>query len=163
MELFNVLNELEELIESSTKVPMTKRVLVDEEKLLDYLDRVRTALPEEMRQAKWVMQEREKVIAEARREAARVLEDARGEAGRTVEDAQKQLERQADQSEVVRLAELKAAEKEEQAREVAEEIKQGARDYAEDVLGELENKLAKILTQVSAGREELKKMNKTNK
>lgn len=160
MELFNVLNELEELIESSTKVPMTRRILVDEDKLLDYLDRIRTALPEEIRQAKWVIQEKEKFITEARQEANRTLEDARNEAGRTVEDAQKQLQRQADQSEVVRLAEFRAAEIHDQAREVADEIKQGARHYAEDILAHLEDNLAKVMAQVQAGRDELKSMNK---
>lgn len=160
MELFNVLNELEELIESSTKVPMTKRILVDEEKLLDYLDRIRTALPEEIRQAKWVVQEKEKFIAEAKREATRTLEEAKNEAGRTYEDAQKQMQRQADQSEVVRLAEFKAAEIQDQAREVASEIKQGARDYAEDVLVRLEVNLTKVMAEVQAGRDELKSLKK---
>lgn len=160
MELFNVLNELEELIESSTKVPMTRRILVDEEKLLDYLDRIRTALPEEIRQAKWVVQEKEKFIAEAKREANRTLEEAKNEAGRTYEDAQKQMQRQADQSEVVRLAEFKAAEIQDQAREVASEIKQGARDYAEDVLVRLEVNLTKVMAEVQAGRDELKSLNK---
>jgi len=160
VELFSVLNELEELIESSTKVPMTKRILVDEDKLLDYLDRIRTALPEEIRQAKWVMQERDKFLAEAKREANRTMEEAKSEAGRTVEDAQKQLQRQADQSEVVRLAEFKAAEIQDQARDVATEIKQGARNYAEDILARLEINLAKVMEQVQAGRDELKSMNK---
>ncbi len=70
MEIFNVLNELEELVEASIKVPLTRRVMVDEDRLLDYLDRIRTSLPEEIRQAKWVIQEREKVMSETKRKRA---------------------------------------------------------------------------------------------
>lgn len=150
MEIFNVLNELEELIENSPKVPMTRRVLVDEDRLLDYLDRIRTSLPEEVRQAKWVIQEREKVITETKKEAGRIMEDA-----------QKQLERRAEESEIVRQARALAEEMVQKAEVVAKDIKQGARDYADEILMELENNLGKIVTEIQDGRAELKGFKKT--
>lgn len=145
MEIFNVLNELEELVESSIKVPLTKRVMVDEDRLLDYLDRIRTSLPEEIRQAKWVIQEREKVISETKREA-----------GRLMEDAQKQVEKKAEESEITRQAKTIAEEIVEKAEVVAREIKQGARDYADEILMELEKNLGKIMSEIQDGRTELK-------
>ncbi|SFR05369.1 ATPase [Desulfoscipio geothermicus] len=147
MELFNVLNELEELIESSPKVPMTKRVLVDEDRLLDYLDRIRTSLPEELRQARWVIQERDKVINDSKREALRIIEDA-----------EKHLEKQAVESEIMRKAQEMADEIRLRNEEVARQIKQGARDYADDILAGLEDKLNNILQQIQAGRDELRGM-----
>lgn len=147
MELFNVLNELEELIESSPKVPMTKRVLVDEDRLLDYLDRIRTSLPEELRQARWVIQERDKVINDSKREALRIIEDA-----------EKHLEKQAVESEIMRKAKEMADEIRLRNEEVARQIKQGARDYADDILAGLEDKLNNILQQIQAGRDELRGM-----
>ena len=151
MELFNILNEMEELIESSPRVPMTKRVLVDEDRLLDYLDRIRTSLPEELRQAKWVLQEREKVITDSKREALRIMEDA-----------EKQLEKRADESEVVRKAQEVAREIETRAEQVAMQIKQGARDYADEILSGLEDEISKIIEEIRQGRMELKGM-KQNK
>lgn len=145
MELFNVLNELEDLVENSPKIPLTRRVLIDEEKLLDYLDRMRAALPEEVRQAKWVMQEREKVLADSKKEALRIMEEA-----------QKQLDRRAEESEIARQAKAIAEEVVQKAEVVAREIKQGARDYADDILGGLEEELNKLITQVRNGRAELK-------
>ncbi|MEW5899339.1 MAG: ATPase [Bacillota bacterium] len=145
MELFNVLNELEDLVENSPKIPLTRRVLIDEEKLLDYLDRMRAALPEEVRQAKWVLQEREKVLADSKKEALRIMEEA-----------QKQLDRRAEESEIARQAKAIAEEVVQKAEVVAREIKQGARDYADDILGSLEEELNKLITQVRNGRAELK-------
>lgn len=145
MELFTVLNELEEIIENSPRIPMTKRVLIDEDRLLDYLDRMRTSLPEEVRQAKWVIQEREKVLSDTRKEADRIREDA-----------QKQIIRQAEESEVVRTAKAMAEEIVSKAEQVAREIKQGARDYADDILRGLESEMGKIISEISNGRAELK-------
>ncbi len=150
MELFNALNELEEIIESSIKVPMTRRVLVDEDRLLDMLDRIRTTLPEEIRQAKWIIQEREKVLAETKKEAGRIMEDV-----------QKQLERRIDESEIARLAKERAEETVERAESIAREIKQGARDYADEVLNELEKKIESIMAEIRNGRAELKGLKKT--
>jgi len=149
LELFNILNEMEELIESSPKVPMTRRVLVDEDRLLDFLDRIRTSLPEELRQAKWVIQEREKVITDSKREALRIMEDA-----------EKHLERQADESEITRKAQEMAMEIQGRAEQVAIQIKQGARDYADDVLADLEENMSRIIEEIRQGRMELKGIKK---
>ncbi|MTI84562.1 MAG: ATPase [Firmicutes bacterium] len=145
MEIFNILNELEELIETCPKVPMTSRVLVDEDKLLDYLDRIRTSLPEEVRQAKWVVQEREKVIADSKQEAIRIIQDAENE-----------LQTRAEESEVVKKAQEISEEHHQQAQEIASQIKQGAYQYADDILGELEDNLIKVLEGIRDGRNELK-------
>ena len=150
MELFNALNELEEIIENSIKVPMTRRVLVDEDRLLDMLDRIRTTLPEEIRQAKWILQEREKVLSETKKEAGRIMEDV-----------QKQMERRVDESEIARLAKEKAEETVERAENIAREIKQGAREYADELLNDLEKKIEKLMLEIRDGRAELKGLKKT--
>lgn len=147
MELFNVLNEMEELIVNSLRVPMTKRVMVDEDRLLDYLDRIRASMPEELRQARWVIQEREKVITDSKREAVRIMEDA-----------EKQLERKAVDSEITRKAQEIAQDIKLQSEEVAQTIKQGARDYADEILAELEGRLTNVVMQIQEGRSELNGM-----
>ena len=144
MELSNILNELEELIEGSMRVPLTRKVLLDEDRLLDCIDRIRTSIPEEMRQAKWLIQEREKVLADSKREASRIIEDAK-----------KQMDRHAEESEITRQAKIIAEEMIQKAEQVAFEIKQGARDYADDVLSGIEKDLEKLTDQVKKGRAEL--------
>jgi len=146
VDLLNALNELEELIESSSKIPMTRKVLIDEDKVLDLLDHIRTTLPEEIRQAKWIIQERDKVLNDSQKEAMRIMEDA-----------QKQVEKQADDSEIVRQAKKVAEEIVHRAESVAREIKEGARGYADDILANLEDNLGTILRQIEQGRTELRK------
>ena len=81
---------MEELIENSGKVPLTRKVMVNEDSILDLLDRIRTTIPEEIRQAKWIIQEREKVMSDSQKEAMNYGE------------CPKQVEKQAEDSEVAR-------------------------------------------------------------
>ena len=147
MDLLGALNELEELVENSAKIPLTRKVMVDEDRLLDLLDRIRTNIPEEIRQAKWIIQEREKVISESQKEAMRIIEDA-----------QKQVEKKADESEVARQAKAVADDIIARAQTVAAEIREGACRYADDVLAGLQENLSRILQEIEAGRSELKSM-----
>lgn len=147
MDLLNALNELEELIENSGKIPFTKKVMVEEDRLLDLLDRIRTTMPEEVRQAKWIIQEREKVLNDSQKEAMRIMDDA-----------QKQVERKADDSEIVRQAKINAEEIIAKAEGMAAEIREGAKGYADDILVNLQESLGKILSQIEQGRSELRSM-----
>ncbi len=147
MDLLSLLNEMEELIENCARIPMTRKVLVDEDRLLDFMDRIRTTMPDEIRQAKWIIQEREKVIADSKREAERVLEDA-----------QKEIEKQAEESEVARQARMVAEEIINKAKTIAQEIRDGARAYADDVLKSLAENTARVMEQIQQGRDELKEM-----
>jgi len=147
VDLLNALNELEELIENSGKIPFTKKVMVEEDRLLDLLDRIRTTMPEEVRQAKWIIQEREKVLNDSQKEAMRIMDDA-----------QKQVERKADDSEIVRQAKINAEEIIAKAEGMAAEIREGAKGYADDILVNLQESLGKILSQIEQGRSELRSM-----
>lgn len=147
MELLSILNEMEEFVQGSSRVPMTKKVLVDEDQMLDFLDRIRTILPEEVRKAKWVVQEREKVINETKAEAARMIEEA-----------QQDIKRRAEESEIAKQARTVADEIIRKAEEASLEMRHGARDYADDVLAGLEMRLDRIIKEVMNGRNELKSM-----
>ncbi len=147
MELLSILNEMEEFVQNSSRVPMTKKVLVDEDRMLDFLDRIRTILPEEVRKAKWVVQEREKVINETKAEAARMIEEA-----------QKDIQRRAEESEIVKQARAMADEIIQKAEETSKEMRLGARDYADDVLARLEARLDRLIKEIESGRTELKAM-----
>jgi len=147
VDLLSALNELEELIENSGKVPLTRKVMVNEDSILDLLDRIRTTIPEEIRQAKWIIQEREKVMSESQKEAMRIMENA-----------QKQVEKKAEDSEVVRKAKVIAEEIVAKAEQTAQEIREGAREYADEILGALQDRLNKINQQIEQGRSELRAM-----
>jgi len=147
VDLLSALNELEELIETSTRVPLTRKVLVNEDQVLDLLDRIRTTIPEEIRQAKWIIQEREKVMSDSQKEAMRLLEDA-----------QRKVSQQAEESEIVRKAKEVADSIIAKAEKQAMELREGAKSYADDILTNLLESLDKLSTQVDKGRSELRNM-----
>lgn len=142
--VLRILDEIEELIESSARIPMTGKILIDDEVLLDYLDRIRTGLPEELRQAKWLTKERQRVIQEAEAESQRMIEETRA-----------YVAKMASENEIVREAQLQAEEIIAEAKQNVLDLKAGAREYADDILRQLEHTLGKTIASVKKGREEL--------
>ncbi|MBE3573728.1 MAG: ATPase [Moorella humiferrea] len=145
MEFLSLIEEMEKLIEKSPHIPFTGRVFLDGDLFLDYLDRLRTALPEEVRQAQWIRQEKERLLEEARQKAATLLADA-----------EKRAEMLAGENELVRKARAQATEIIGRARHLADEMKAGALSYADGLLEKLEESLNQALAQVRLGRQELK-------
>ena len=58
MEIFTLLESLEELIENSKKVPLSDKCIVSQEAILDLIKEIRLKLPDDLKQAKWVREER---------------------------------------------------------------------------------------------------------
>jgi vacuolar-type H+-ATPase subunit H len=146
VELSKILVEFEEVIEQNPKIPMTSKIIISDDVLLDFIDRIRANLPEEIKQANWVFKERERILEEAKQEAEKV-----------VQEAHQYVARMADDSQVVKQAELKAEEIIAKANEVARQIHQGANQYADDILKELQAQLEQNLKNIEAGRLELQK------
>ncbi|QGP93021.1 hypothetical protein MGLY_24180 [Neomoorella glycerini] len=144
MEFMTLIEEMEKIIEKSPHIPLTGRVFLDGDLFLDYLDRLRTALPEEVRQAQWIRQEKERLLEEARLKAQSLLAEA-----------EKRAEMMAGENELVRKARAQASEIMARAQRLAEEMKAGALSYADGLLGQLEASLNQALTQVRQGRQEL--------
>ena len=67
MEIFTLLETLEDLIENSKKVPLSEKCIIDQEEVLDLIKEIRLKLPDELKQAKWVKEERERILAEAKK------------------------------------------------------------------------------------------------
>lgn len=114
-------------------MPMTSRVQVDEREVLDVLDLMRTTVPEEIKQARRINQDREKILAQAQTEANRL-----------VTQAQERVERMVAEDNIRQLAEQRAREIVEQARREAEDVRRGADDYALDMLDRLDAELHRI-------------------
>ena len=75
MEIFNLLENLEELIESGSKVPFSNKVMIDVEETRELLENIRLKLPDELKQAKWIKEERQRIIDDAQQEADNMLKD----------------------------------------------------------------------------------------
>ena len=145
MDVLKMVDELEELMESGSKIPMTGKVILDIDTLLEYIDKIRTILPDELRQAKWVSKEKDRMLKEAQEEADRMIEEAR-----------QQLKRTANESEITKQATIIADGIINQAKASAKEMKNGAASYADDILKQLEGNMEKAIAITKKGRDELK-------
>jgi vacuolar-type H+-ATPase subunit H len=105
---------------------------------------MRATIPEEIKQARWIVKERQEMLAEAKREAERVVKEARDQQSRLISD-----------EEVYKQAERAAEEIIEDARETERSIRLGAEDYADEILSTLEVNLQKFLAAVQRGRDRL--------
>lgn len=132
-----LVDRLEAVINSGWRVPLSSRVQIDEREALDVLDLMRTTVPEEIKQARRINQEREKILAQAQTEANRL-----------VSQAQERVERMLSEDHVRVAAEERAREMLEEARREADEVRHGADDYALDMLDRLDAEVHRIGTSV---------------
>jgi regulator of protease activity HflC (stomatin/prohibitin superfamily) len=133
IELDQLIDELEDVLVQGRRVPFSGRLLIDEEKILDIIDRMRIAVPDELKQARRVIAEQERLIGEARNRVQQTLQE------------QGLLE--AIDAERARL--LAQAERD------AQVVRNGADEYARNVLEGLQERLTKIQTSVQNGISEL--------
>jgi cell division septum initiation protein DivIVA len=139
-----LIDKLDDMIHNAKPIPLTDNVRVDKEEIYDLLDQMRATIPEEIKQARWIVKERQEMLAEAKREAERIVKEAHDEQLRLVSE-----------QEVVKQAENHAEDIIEEARAREREIRLGAEDYADDILNTLEVNLEKFLAAVQRGRDRL--------
>ena len=144
MDVLVLIDKLDDLVHNAKPVPLTDQVRVDREEIYDILDQMRATIPEEIKQARWIVKERQEMLAEAKREAERIVKEAR--------ERQDQL---ISNEEVMRAAERAAEDIVEEAQAREREIRLGAEDYADEILNTLEVNLSKFNAAVQRGRDRL--------
>lgn len=145
MELFTLLETLEEMLESSKVLPFSGKSIVEKEEILDIIKEIRLKLPDELKQAKWVKEERERILVEAKKEADDI-----------VKEAENRIISMIDEHEITRKAYEQKAHIIETANEMSREISKGTKDYADNLLEKIEIVLEDALKTVQNNRKELK-------
>lgn len=140
MDILHLIDQLEAAINNGWHIPLTSDVIVNEEEVLRVIDEMRARIPQEVQQAKRLLQEKERVLAQAREERERIVTLAGEEASRLTEE-----------SEIIKAATVRASTIVERAKRDAESIRKGADDYVVEVLGNLQRELAQILRTVNNG------------
>lgn len=145
MDVLVLIDRLEEMVEDARGFPgFGNSAMVDRDAAFDLIDQMRQTIPEELKQARWIVKERQSMLDEARSESDRIIQQAREEA-----------EKLTSEQEVLKQAEKQGADIVEDSRRREREIRLGAEDYADDVLGNLEGNLGKLLDAVQRGRARL--------
>ena len=145
MEIFTNLEELEDILERSKTVPFSGKSLVDKEEILEIIKEIRLKLPDELKQAKWIKEERQRILVEAQKEADDI-----------VKEAENRIISMINENEITKKAYEKKAEIIETANEMSREISKGTKDYADNILEGLEVALEDALKIIQNNRKELK-------
>ena len=144
MDVLVLIDKLDDLVHNAKQVPLTDQVRVDKEEIYDLLDQMRATIPEEIKQARWIVKERQEMLAEAKREAERIVKEARERQDRLIST-----------EEVMKAAERAAEDIIDEAQAREREIRLGAEDYADEILNTLEVNLTKFIAAVQRGRDRL--------
>jgi cell division septum initiation protein DivIVA len=159
MDIAARLQQLEDIIREAKSMPLSASALVNREELLELLDGMRETMPEEIKQARWVVKDREELLTKARRDAEEIVEKARAEQAHllaeqtVVQDSQQEAERILGE-----------------ARSMARQIRLEAEDYVDGKLAQFDavltriqeamvgadESLTKVRGQVEGGREKLR-------
>ena len=145
MEIFTLLDELEDILDKSRNLPFSAKTVVNKEEILDLLKEIRLKLPDELKQAKWVKEERQRILVEAQKEAEDI-----------VKEAENRIISMIDEHEITRKAYEQKAEIIETANEMSREISKGTKDYADSILQNIEVTLQNALETIQNNRNELK-------
>lgn len=150
MERINVdvlakLAELEDLIENSSYAVFSANIVkVNKEDMLRLIKEIRIGLPNNVKQADWVQEKKDKIIKQAEE-----IADAK------VKEAQEFCIKSASESEITKLAQRNAEEILDNAEQHAEAITEGARKYAVEMIGDVEVKIKNIQKQLEKNKKEL--------
>jgi len=141
MDVLVMIDALDDLVRNAKPIRLTSQVRVDKQEIYDILDQIRATVPEEIKQARWIVKERQDLLAEATREAEQMIKHARELEEHLISD-----------EEVTEQAERAAEDIIEDARGPARGIVLGAEDYADEILNTLEINLSKFTAAVQRGR-----------
>lgn len=141
MDIMEIIDMMEETIEKASSVPLTGKVMVDRDELLDYIQEIRLVYPDELKEAKWVKEERQRILSEAENRAEAIQKNA--------EETQMQL---IDEHEITKRAYEQANELVNAAQQKSIEIKTDTDQYVDDILNDAEHRLDLLLRKIREDR-----------
>lgn len=145
MDILNLLERIEDIIEEASKFPLSNKVMIDKDEILEVINEIRLKMPDEINRASWVAKERQRILNEAQSEADELIEK--------VKEQQKYL---VEENEITRQAQKYANQLVEEAERKANEMKIGAYNYSDEILSKLQEKINEINGIIEQNREVLK-------
>ena len=136
-EIAVLLDQLEDLIEEGKANFLSGKVAVDKDAMVEIIREIRLKLPTEVQQSVWIVEERNKILAEAQKEAHLIIEEAREQAQSLIENDQ-----------ITLFARERAESIVATAKDDAMQLHCGAIDYAQDACKDLEDRLKSTLESV---------------
>lgn len=147
MDVLNLLERIEDIVEDASKLPLSNKIMIDKEEILEVINDIRLKLPDEINRASWVAKERQRILNEAQNEAEELMEK--------VKEQQRIL---IDENEITRHAKQSANQLLQEAELKANAMKEGAYNYSDEILSKLQDKIRDINNIIEDNREVLRSM-----
>lgn len=128
--IIELLEYLQDLVENASKVPMSGKIMVDKREIIEVIDQIINYMPDQFKKAEWVMNERERILGEAKKEYDSVRKE-------TVTMMRQNIENH----DVVKEAKVRAQEIINSAQRDAKAIRLGSRDYSDEILTQLDKEI----------------------
>ena len=152
MKLNDILDTLEDLIDSAWKIPMTNgKCAVSTDEVQNLIDNMRLELPKEIKQSKMIVKDRKDILSDARKEAKNIVDEAKKRANHLI--CESEITKQAQQQAIQTLA---------QARTQAKELRETANKYVESMLESIENIILTSAQNFKNSHAQIKKIIKSN-
>lgn len=139
-----IVRRILDIVATAPSVPLSSTPRIDRDEIIELLEDCLIRLPEEIRQARWMLKERAEFLEKTKREADELLGAAR-----------QQAERMVQRTEVVRAAESRARHIVEAATDESRRLKNEVEDFLDQRLGSFEALIARVQKQVHTGRQRL--------
>lgn len=133
-----------DIIATARTMPLSNSPMVNRDEIIELLEEALNRLPDELRQARWMLRERDEFVAKTRREADDIVEASRAQAERMVQ-----------RTEVVRAAEMRARQIVDAAESESRRMRNEIEDFCDQRLASFEIILDKVARTVATGRERL--------
>ena len=130
LNVMELLEYLEEILENAPKVPITGKAMIDTKEFEEVIEQIRNYLPDELKKAKWVMGEKD-----------RILEDAQKEYQNVKKDTMEMMRQNIENHDMVKEAKLRANEIIALAQRDAKAIRIGSREYSTEILSQLDKEI----------------------
>lgn len=145
MDVLKLIEEIEDILESSSTMPFSSKVVVDADEIYSIISEIRLRLPDEIKQANWIKEERQRILADAQKEADTLLDEV-----------ELRIEELIEQDEITKEAARRAEEITTKAQSNAKEIRLGALEYADNILKETQEDLKNLIDILNENRQELR-------
>ena len=166
MKVLELLDEIEEIIDTSSGFPLTGKILVDADEILEIVKEIRVELPDEIQQAQWIKDERQRILEEAKREYETILKDAKLQAEYLIENDDITVKAKIRADEIMRVADSNVKVLKMSTFDYIDSILYNFQDkmdqlnsvYFHDMFGNLQNTFDKINGTILENRSEIKEM-----
>jgi cell division septum initiation protein DivIVA len=145
MDLIERIDELQVILEDAKAVPLSGSAMINRDEVLELLAQLKESVPEDVRQARWLVRDRDEVLSRARKEADRIITEAA-----------EQRDRLLSRNQIVHSAQLEAERLVSEATERCTKMRLEAEDYIDQKLASFETLLNKTLKVVERGRQQLR-------